>query len=61
MDEDVYFANKLEGGDWMEKGRKDLGSEERIMQKVTNCRCRKGEEWKLVGVIHSALVQCAAV
>ena len=35
--------------------REDLGSEEWIMQKVTNCRCRKGEEWKLVGVIRSVL------
>ena len=39
-DEDVYFANKLESGDWMEKGRrrgegrKDLRSEEWIMHKV---------------------------
>ena len=33
-DEDVYFANKLESGDWIEKGRKDLRSEEWIMHKV---------------------------
>ena len=32
--EDVYFANKLESGDWIEKGRKDLRSEEWIMHKV---------------------------
>ena len=44
-DEDVYFANKLESGDWMEKGRrrgegrKDLRSEEWIMHKVGMAGC----------------------
>ena len=50
-DEDVYFANKLESGDWIEKGRKDLRSEEWIMHKVGMAassefysQCGKGAE-----------------